>query len=193
MKKTKLFSVISVSTLVLLSMAYAVETPQTNRPPHWAQPIQMKGVPNLHKVSDTLYRSAQPSAEGMRNLRAIGVETIVNLRSFHSDRNEIGDTGLAYEHIYMKAWHPEEDDAVRFLQIVTNSRRDPVLVHCQHGADRTGTMCALYRVAVQGWSKEEAIKEMSQGEFGFHGIWDNLTQWINALDVERIKKRAGIQ
>ena len=193
MKKTKLFSVISVSTLVLLSMAYAVETSQPNRPPHWAQPIQMKGVPNLHKVSDTLYRSAQPSAEGMRNLRAIGVETIVNLRSFHSDRHEIGDTGLAYEHIYMTAWHPEEDDAVRFLQIVTNPRRDPVLVHCQHGADRTGTMCALYRVAVQGWSKEEAVKEMSQGQFGFHGIWDNLIQWINALDVERIKKRAGIQ
>lgn len=193
MKKTKLFSVISVSTLVLLSMAYAVETPQPNRPPHWAQPIQMKGVPNLHKVSDTLYRSAQPSSEGMRNLRAIGVETIVNLRSFHSDRQEIGDTGLAYEHIYMKAWHPEEDDAVRFLQIVANPRRDPVLVHCQHGADRTGTMCALYRVAVQGWSKEEAIEEMSQGEFGFHSLWDNLIQWINALDVERIKKRAGIQ
>ena len=193
MKKTKLFSVISVSTLVLLSMAYAVETFQPNRPPHWAQPIQMKGVPNLHKISDTLYRSAQPSAEGMRNLRAIGVQTVVNLRSFHSDRDEIGDTGLAYEHIYMKAWHPEEDDAVRFLQIVANPRRYPVLVHCQHGADRTGTMCALYRVAVQGWSKEEAIEEMSQGEFGFHGIWDNLTQWINALDVERIKKRAGIQ
>jgi len=193
MKKTKLFSVISVSTLVLLSMAYAVETSQPNRPPHWAQPIQMKGVPNLHKVSDTLYRSAQPSAEGMRNLRAMGVETIVNLRSFHSDRHEIGDTGLAYEHIYMKAWHPEEDDAVRFLQIVANPRRDPVLVHCQHGADRTGTMCALYRVAVQGWSKKEAVEEMSQGEFGFHGIWDNLIQWINALDVERIKKRAGIQ
>ena len=193
MKKTKLFSVIGVSTLVLLSMAYAVETSQPNRPPHWAQPIQMKGVPNLHKVSDTLYRSAQPSAEGMRNLRAIGVETIVNLRSFHSDRHEIGDTGLAYEHIYMKAWHPEEDDAVRFLQIVANPRRDPVLVHCQHGADRTGTMCALYRVAVQGWSKKEAVEEMSQGEFGFHGIWDNLIQWINALDVERIKKRAGIQ
>jgi protein tyrosine/serine phosphatase len=153
----------------------------------------MKGVPNLHKVSDTLYRSAQPSSEGMRNLRAIGVETIVNLRSFHSDRQEIGDTGLAYEHIYMKAWHPEEDDAVRFLQIVANPRRDPVLVHCQHGADRTGTMCALYRVAVQGWSKEEAIEEMSQGEFGFHSLWDNLIQWINALDVERIKKRAGIQ
>jgi protein tyrosine/serine phosphatase len=153
----------------------------------------MKGVPNLHKVSDTFYRSAQPSAEGMRNLKAIGVETIVNLRSFHSDRDEIGDTGLAYEHIYMKAWHPEEDEAVRFLQIVTNPRYYPVLVHCQHGADRTGTMCVLYRVAVQGWSKEEAVHEMIQREFGFHGIWNNLLEWINALDVDRIKGRAGIK
>ncbi len=153
----------------------------------------MKGVPNLHKVSDALYRSAQPSAVGMRNVKAMGIETIVNLRTFHSDRDEIGDTGLAYEHISMTAWHPEENDAVRFLQIVTNPKRGPFLVHCQHGADRAGAMCALYRIAVQGWRKEEAIKEMTQGGFGFHGIWYNLTRWINSLDVEGIKKRAGIK
>jgi protein tyrosine phosphatase len=93
----------------------------------------------------------------------------------------------------MKAWHPEEKEAVRFLQIVTNPKRVPVIVHCQYGADRTGAMCVLYRVAVQGWSKEEAIEEMTQGGFGFHGTWDNLIQWINALDVDRIKKRAGIK
>jgi protein tyrosine/serine phosphatase len=129
----------------------------------------------------------------MKNLKAMGIETIVNLRSFHSDRDEIGDTGSAYEHIYMKAWHPEEKETVRFLQIVTNPKRSPVLVHCQHGADRTGTMCALYRVAVQSWSKEEALKEMVQGGFGFHGIWEDLIQWIDRLDIEKIKKRAGIR
>jgi protein tyrosine phosphatase (PTP) superfamily phosphohydrolase (DUF442 family) len=193
MKTMKVFAVISIGTLVLLGVAYGAQTSQTNRPPHWTQPIQMKGVPNLHKVSDTLYRSAQPSAEGMNNLKAIGIKTVVNLRSFHSDREEIGDTGLAYEHINMKAWHPEEKEAIRFLQIVTNPGRVPVIVHCQHGADRTGAMCALYRVAVQGWSKEEAIEEMMKGGFGFHGIWDNLLRWINALDVEKIKKRAGVK
>jgi protein tyrosine/serine phosphatase len=153
----------------------------------------VKGVPNLHKVSDSLYRSAQPSAEGIANLKTTGIGTVVNLRSFHSDRDEVANTGLAYEHIYMKTWHPEEEDTVRFLQIVTNPKRTPVLVHCQHGADRTGTMCALYRIAVQGWSKQEAIAEMMQGGFGFHGIWDNLIRWINALDIEGIKKRARIQ
>jgi protein tyrosine/serine phosphatase len=155
--------------------------------------MEMKGVPNLHKVSDTLYRSAQPSKEGMKNLKAMGIESVINLRSFHSDREEIGNTGLAYEHIYMKACHPEEKEAVRFLQIVTNPKPVPVIVHCQHGADRTGAMCVLYRIAVQGWSREEAIEEMVQGGFGFHGIWDNLLRWINTLDLERIKKGAGIK
>jgi protein tyrosine phosphatase (PTP) superfamily phosphohydrolase (DUF442 family) len=184
---------ISILALILLNAAYGAETSPANRPTHWAKPIHMEGLPNLHKVSDILYRSAQPSAEGMKRLKAMGIETIVNLRSFHSDRNEIGETGLAYEHIYMKAWHAEEEDAVKFLQIVINPKRSPVLVHCQHGADRTGTMCALYRVAVQGWSKEEASKEMMQGGFGFHGIWENLIQWINGLDIEGIKKKAGIK
>lgn len=193
MKNMKRIAVISIFALALVNTAYGAETSATNRPAHWAKPIQIKGTPNLHKVSDTLYRSAQPSTEGMRNLKAMGIETVVDLRSFHSDRDEIGDTGLAYEQIYVKAWHPEEEDAVRFLQIVTNPKHSPVIVHCQHGADRTGTMCVLYRVAVQGWSKEEALKEMTDGGFGFHGIWENLIQWINGLDIDRIKRKAGIR
>ena len=123
----------------------------------------------------------------------MGIETIVNLRSFHSDRDEIADTGLAYEHIYMKAWHPEEKEVVRFLQIVSNPKRTPVLVHCQHGADRTGTMSAVYRIVVQGWSKEDAIKEMVDGGFNFHGVWQNLKDWIDQLDVDEVKRKAGIQ
>ena len=189
-----ILSVVSLSFLICVS-AFAGEmtaAEHPKRPPQWAKPIVMEGVANLHRITEGLFRSAQPSAAGMKNLKAMGIETIVNLRSFHSDRDEIGDLGLAYEHIYMKAWHPEENEVVRFLQIVTSARRTPVLFHCQHGADRTGTMCAIYRVAVQGWSKEAAIKEMTQGGYGFHGIWKNLINWINRLDIDRVKKRAGI-
>jgi protein tyrosine phosphatase (PTP) superfamily phosphohydrolase (DUF442 family) len=135
----------------------AAEPPQP-RPAQWAQPVHLGGVPNLHKVSDDLYRSAQPTSRGMQQLQQLGIKTVVNLRSFHSDRDDIGQTGLAYEHIYMKAWHPEEEDVVRFLRIVTDPEHTPVLVHCQHGSDRTGTMVALYRIAVQGWTKEAAIR-----------------------------------
>jgi protein tyrosine/serine phosphatase len=188
----KRFIMISIVTLIFVNVAYG-ETSSGKRPVHWAKPVYVKGVPNLHKISDSLYRSAQPSAEGIVNLKAIGIETIVNLRSFHSDRDKIGSSGIAYEHIYMKAWHPEEEDAIRFLQIVTNPKRTPVLVHCQHGADRTGTMIALYRVAVQGWKKEEALREMTQGGFRFHEIWKNLPHWFENLDIERIRRKAGIK
>lgn len=177
----------------LLCSPVPAAEPLAERPKTWAAPLKLEGVPNLHKVSDTLYRSAQPTAEGMANLKAQGVQTIVNLRSFHSNRDEIGNTGLSSEHIFMKTWHPERKEVVRFLQIITDPQRTPVLVHCQHGTDRTGTMCAIYRVAVQGWTKEEAVSEMTQGGYGFHEIWPNLPAWIKDLDIEAVRKEAGIK
>ena len=156
----------------------------------WAQRLELPGVDNLHKVSDELYRGAQPTIEGMERLKELGIKTIVNLRSFHSDREEIGDTGLSYEHIYMKTWNAEDKEVVRFLKIVTDPNRTPILVHCQRGADRTGTMCAIYRIAVQGWSKEEAIAEMTEGGFGFYTGWKNLIYYIRELDIDEIKRQA---
>ena len=178
---------------LLQAVTIAAGEESMDRPSTWAQPIEVKGVPNLYKVSENLYRSAQPTAQGMKNLKRMGIRTIVNLRSFNSDRGEIGKTDIGYEHIYMKAWHPEEKEVIRFLQIVTDPDNTPVLVHCQHGADRTGTMCALYRITVQGWTKKAAIREMTDGGFGFHKIWQNLPDWINELDIVSIKEQIGIK
>lgn len=159
----------------------------------WATPIEREGLPNLHKVSEELYRGAQPTAEGMQELKKMGIKTVVNLRTFHSDRNEIGDTKLDYEHIRMTAWHPEEEDLLRFLQIVTDKARTPIFVHCKHGADRTGVMSAVYRIVIEGWTKEEAIQEMTKGGFGFHKIWKNLIRFVEDLDIKEIKQKAGIE
>lgn len=185
-------AVSAAAAVFLLIWVGCASVPTANRPDTWAQPVKLEGVPNLYRVSGELYRGDQPSPQGMQNLKELGLKTIINLRSFHSDRDEIGDTGLAYVHITMKAWHPEEKEAVRFLKIVTDPQRTPVLVHCQHGSDRTGTMIAVYRIAVQGWSKAEAIREMTEGGFGFHWIWSNLPQWVQDLDIDRIKRQAGM-
>lgn len=163
-----------------------------DRPEKWAEPVILEGVPNLHRINDQLYRSAQPTAAGMANLKKLGIKTIVSLRTFHSDRDEIWNTGLEYEHIYMKAWHPEAEDVVRFLRLVGDSARTPILVHCQHGADRTGVMSAIYRVAVQGWSKEEAIREMVEGGFNYHELWINIPPWIRKLDIGKIREEAAL-
>jgi protein tyrosine/serine phosphatase len=100
--------------------------------------------------------------------------------------------GLAGEHISFATWHPEEQDVVRFLSIATDTNRAPVLVHCQHGADRTGTMCAIYRIVVQGWPRAEAIREMKEGGFGFHSVWQNLVRYMEDLDVEGVRRKAGL-
>jgi protein tyrosine phosphatase (PTP) superfamily phosphohydrolase (DUF442 family) len=183
---------IIITGLLLFAAIALADSTAVKRPANWAQPLKLEGVPNLFKVSETLYRSAQPDSLGMKNLQQLGIKTVVNLRSFHTDRDELGQTGLAREHIYMVAWHPEKKEAVRFLKIVTDTGKVPVLFHCQHGSDRTGTMCAVYRVAVQGWTKEDAIREMTQGGYGFHRVFSNLPKWIRALDIEQIRKEAGI-
>jgi protein tyrosine/serine phosphatase len=168
-------------------------TKADDRPTKWARKLTLEGVENFYKVSDVLYRSAQPTAEGMKNLEKMGIKTIVNLRSFHSDRDEMRGTKMGYEHITMKAWHAEDKEIVRFLKILINKKNQPVLVHCRYGADRTGTMCALYRVAIEGWTKEEAIEEMTKGGYGYHTIWGNLITYIQKLDIEKIKEEAGLK
>jgi protein tyrosine phosphatase (PTP) superfamily phosphohydrolase (DUF442 family) len=175
---------------VITKSAVADEIKITNtvRPAQWASPVALEGVPNLFKVNESLYRSAQPTAEGMTSLARAGIKTVVNLRSFHSDRAPLGSIGLRYEHIFMKAWHPEREEVLAFLRILKNSTTHPVLVHCQHGADRTGTMIALYRVVVDGWSPEDAVKEMVEGGYGFHGVWVNLPRWIRSMDIEALRR-----
>lgn len=163
-----------------------------NRSSKWA--VKMVGasiddLPNFHKVSDVLYRGAQPTEAGIKQLKKIGVKTIINLRSFNSDRGEINRTDINYIHLYVKAWHIEEKEIIKFLKTVSDTALTPVFVHCQHGADRTGTMCAIYRIFKENWTKKEAIDEMVNGGFGYHTIWKNLIKFINNLDVEKIRKK----
>lgn len=172
---------------------YQRQVGTTQEKEKWASYIELPGLPNLHKVSDDLYRGAQPTTEGIKELEKLGIKTVINLRSMHSDRDILKNTGLAYEHIEMTTWSVEDDDIIRFLQIINNGNRIPVFVHCQHGADRTGTVCAIYRITVQGWSKKDAIEEMTKGGFGYHSIWKNLPDYVHKLDIEKIKHRAGLK
>lgn len=176
-----------------LLLCAGICTAQTNTPPSTnsaPRPLDKEGLPNAFMITPDLYRGAQPTADGMKQLEKLGIRTVVNLRSFHSDRDELKGTNLKHEHIYMKTWHPEDEEVVRFLRIVSNTNALPVFVHCQHGSDRTGTMCAIYRVAKCGWSKDAAITEMVDGGFGFHRVWTNLVEYVRGLDIETLNKQA---
>jgi len=69
----------------------------------WAVRLTRPGLQNLHRVNKKLYRGTQPTNEGFLELKKLGIRTVISLRSFKSDRDEIGDHYFQYEHIYMKA------------------------------------------------------------------------------------------
>ena len=146
----------------------------------------------MHQVSPVLYRSAQPTADGMKKLSQLGIKTIVSLRAHHSDQELIKGLGFKYENIKIDTWKLADEDVVNFLKLALAPSNQPVLVHCQHGADRTGTMAAMYRIVAQGWTKEKAIAEMTQGGFGYHPVWTNLINYIQKADIEKIRKAADI-
>jgi protein tyrosine phosphatase (PTP) superfamily phosphohydrolase (DUF442 family) len=190
-RQISLLLAILLSSLLLPAAGRTAEPKP--RPQAWAAKMDRPGLPNLHKVNDGLYRGAQPTPEGIKELEKLGIKTIVGLRSNHSDKEILGNANLVFEHIPIQTWHMKEEDVVRFLQIASDKNRQPVFVHCQHGADRTGTMCAAYRMAVDGWTKQQAIAEMTQGGFGFHSIWTNLIKFIDGLDVEKVRAKAGLR
>lgn len=186
-----IFLVILVSSFFLLASTPACFQ-QTPRPASWAQPIKLVGVPNLHKVSDTLYRSAQPTAAGFKELEKMGIKTIIDLTGTHRDPDLMRGTSLKYYEIPSKASEVREGDLLHFLQIVTNPAEAPYLVHCHHGADRTGLFVAVYRIVIQGWSKEEAILEMQKGGFGFHNTYTNIVKYLQSFNPEKFRQALNL-
>ena len=168
-----------------------MDSATSNRNPNWATPLQKDGLPNLHLVAPNIYRGAQPLPEGFTSLKAIGVKTIINFRRFHSDEDEIKKAGIEgefqYKDIPMNTWDMTDERAALFLQIVEDENNLPVFYHCQHGADRTGTMTAVYRIAHQGWTKKAALDEMVNGGFGYHAVWTNLIKYLEGFDTARVR------
>ncbi len=114
------------------------------------------------------------------------------LRLTYSDTDEIAGTGLGEVHIRVEAWDADEDEVVRFLEVATDPERQPVFVHCRHGADRTGMMCAIYRMVVCGWDRKDAIGEMTGGDFGYHRIWKDIVRYLERVEVEKFRREASV-
>jgi protein tyrosine phosphatase (PTP) superfamily phosphohydrolase (DUF442 family) len=137
----------------------------------WMKPCDtcIKGVENFVEVSPDLWRGAQPTPEGFCNLKAKGVKTIINLRHDHDDLPLLACTNLKYFWIKAHAWHPEEEDLVKFLKVLKDEKNWPVFVHCAAGSDRTGYSVATYRIVEQNWTADDAIHEMF--DFRYHPWW----------------------
>jgi len=182
--------VIAVFAALVATAAVAQESnaaPAAPRPERWAEPITLEGVPNLHRLTPLLYRSEQPTALGMRNLEKLGIRTVINLRAFNDDLDELRGTGLRAVHVPVHTWHLETEDIVAVMRELRRTEDGPFLIHCQHGADRTGLMSAMYRMLEQNWSAEDALNELVDGGYGYHSLWRNIKRYVRSVDVGALR------
>ncbi|PYT55044.1 MAG: protein-tyrosine-phosphatase [Acidobacteria bacterium] len=143
--------------------------------PALGEKLQIAGVHNAGKITDFLYRGAQPKQTGLSELKLLGINTIVDLRG--EDREKIDwerkraeSLGIRFVHIPVSGWSPPTDEqVVQFLSLFRGEPGQKVFVHCRFGDDRTGVFVATYRMALEKWSAEQAMKEMYF--FGFNGFW----------------------
>lgn len=191
-------------TATVMALSVAAGFAQTNPPAsnesaitrtrraEWAVPLTRPHLDNLYQVTTNLYRGAQPTAGGMAELKAMGIKTVVDLRGYHSDEAAAAGLDLNKERVPMEPWRVEDAEVVRFLKVVSETNNLPVFVHCERGADRTGMMCAIYRIVVCGWTKDEAIEEMTEGGFRFSPAWQNIVAYIRGADVVKLRKSTGL-
>jgi len=153
-----------------------------------ALPIESTEVGNWHQVSAQLYRSAQPSPAGFAEIKQRGIRSVLNLRALHDDDDEADGLGLELYRVPMYAFSLNEDKVVEALRIIHRAPK-PILVHCLHGADRTGTIVALYRILFQHWSRDAAIREMTSDQYGFHALFGNLVDFIRGSDLNKLREK----
>jgi len=169
-------------------VAAAPDAPAQARPAEWAVPIAPKR--NLYQITPQLYRSAQPEQHDVPRLQALGIRTIISFRAWHRDEDAFTMPGVKLVRVPMDTWKIGDKQIVRALLAIESALQDgPVLIHCQHGADRTGVVSAMYRILNQGWTVEQASRELERGNFGFHGIWVNIPHYLKHLDIERVRQK----
>ena len=77
----------------------------------------------------------------------------------------------------------------RALAIINDPANQPVFVHCKHGADRTGTVVAIYRITHDGWSSEQALHEAKK--YGLSWIQFGMKDFIKDYVRDHSKERTG--
>lgn len=145
------------------------------------------GIPNFRPVDAkyNVYRGGQPTKEGWDWLRAQGVKWDLKLNTWkEAPEPELFTNTEAIwidyepitleEQLMLYANKYSIDEAVQSLI----DRPTNLYIHCEHGQDRTGLLCAIFRVKVQNWTKQQAEDEMLKN--GFHkellGLW---SYWKN--------------
>lgn len=182
----RLFPAVCLSLVALLHLIPAqADASAPVRPTDWAQPVDVQY--NLFQMSPTLYRSALPDSGAVPLLKNLNVATVINFLP-EADSRWLSEPDINQVQLPYHTHHVDDADVLKTLRAIQAAEASgPVLMHCKHGSDRTGLMAAMYRIVVQGWSKEDALNEMTQGGFGESGHFKDGVGYVMQADVSKLR------
>ncbi len=145
-----------------------------------------KGLQPLPDVCDAL-----PQLPAGRRSAALADQT----QDRHGDQLPAGvgqalvvHPGIEQVQLPYRTNHVDDSDILKALRAIQAAEaKGPVLMHCKHGSDRTGLVAAMYRVVVQGWSKEDALNEMTEGGFGDSHHFKDGVRYMMQADVDKLR------
>jgi uncharacterized protein (TIGR01244 family) len=123
--------------------------------------VAVPGIVNFHQVDEHVFRGGQPAADGFRSLAKMGVKTVVDLRhdGERAEEKLVKAAGMNYVSIPMSGLTAPTTQQMKQLMAILNDAANPVFLHCKHGADRTGTIIACYRIRNEHWTNQKALEE----------------------------------
>jgi protein tyrosine/serine phosphatase len=186
MLKNQWLSSVGLALVALFTSAYAhADEPTSIRSAEWAQPVGNQY--NLHQMTPTLYRSALPDGNAAPLLEKLKIGTVINFLP-ESDADWLKSPNIRQVQLSYRTNHVDDSDVLAALRAIREAEANgPVLMHCKHGSDRTGLMAAMYRVVIQGWSKEDALNEMSLGGFGTSNGFKDGVRYMMRADVDKLR------
>jgi tyrosine-protein phosphatase SIW14 len=146
-----------------------------------SEKLSLPGLPNSGKVTENLFRGAQPRKEGYPQLKNLGINIVVDLHNsgagMEAEKQIVESLGMRYVSMPASVINgPTDEQIAQFLKIVTSNPNDKIFVHCNLGADRTGVAIATFRMTQQRWSMDEAYNEMHQ--FHFHTFLISMSHYV---------------
>lgn len=143
------------------------------------------------QVDDNLFRGGAPELDEIPILKDVwGIKKIVSLDGQSGKRIHDTCKSLGLEHKIIPLRGGDDPKFNSIPEEVISWDDGPVYVHCWHGKDRTGVVCAIYRVLVDGWDKNDAIAEAATFGMGWHLPKESRREYYKAINrsLENFKK-----
>lgn len=119
------------------------------------------------KMDDNFYRGARPKEKDFAVLKALGIQTIIDLTDNTPKEKGFAEAaGLRYVNIPIKdKSYPTDEIVAKFIETVNDPETGVFYVHCAGGRHRTGNMGFVYRMVKSGWDFDKAYEEMENYDF----------------------------